>query len=45
MESSPLRLGLCGIGLDACWPQVAGLKERLEGYVARVAARLLSLSS
>ena len=35
-----LRVGLCGIGLDAYWPQFAGLKERLEGYVARVAERL-----
>ncbi|MGB8260357.1 MAG: arabinose isomerase, partial [Terracidiphilus sp.] len=35
-----LRAGLCGIGLDAYWPQFAGLKDRLEGYVARVAARL-----
>jgi L-arabinose isomerase len=36
----PLRVGLCGIGLDAYWSQFAGLKERLEGYVAQVAARL-----
>lgn len=35
-----LRVGLCGIGLDAYWSQFAGLKARLEGYVARVAARL-----
>jgi L-arabinose isomerase len=35
-----LRVGLCGIGLDAYWNQFAGLKARLEGYVARVAARL-----
>jgi len=35
-----LRVGLCGIGLDAYWPQFAGLEERLKGYVARVAARL-----
>ncbi|MGA2538698.1 MAG: arabinose isomerase [Terracidiphilus sp.] len=35
-----LRVGLCGIGLDAYWPQFAGLKDRLEGYVAQVAARL-----
>jgi L-arabinose isomerase len=35
-----LRLGLFGIGLDAYWPQFAGLKERLEAYVARVAAKL-----
>ena len=37
----PLRAGLCGIGLDAYWPQFAGLKNRLEGYVAQVAARLV----
>ena len=35
-----LRAGLCGIGLDAYWPQFAGLKDRLEGYVAQVAKRL-----
>lgn len=35
----PLRIGLLGIGLDAYWPQFAGLKERLEGYVAQAAAR------
>ena len=37
---APLKIGLFGIGLDAYWPQFAGLKERLEGYVARVAAKL-----
>lgn len=36
----PLRIGLFGIGLDAYWPQFAGLKERLEGYVGRVATKL-----
>ena len=36
----PLRAGLCGIGLDAYWSQFAGLKERLEGYVAQVASWL-----
>ena len=40
MAAPPLRLGLFGIGLDAYWPQFAGLKERLEDYVARVAAKL-----
>jgi L-arabinose isomerase len=40
MDAPPLRLGLFGIGLDAYWPQFAGLKERLEGYLARVAAKL-----
>jgi L-arabinose isomerase len=35
-----LRLGLFGIGLDTYWPQFAGLKERLEGYLQRVARKL-----
>jgi L-arabinose isomerase len=35
-----LRVGLCGIGLDAYWSQFAGLEERLKGYVARLASRL-----
>jgi L-arabinose isomerase len=38
--ASPVRIGLFGIGLDAYWPQFAGLKERLEGYLGRVAAKL-----
>lgn len=40
MPTPPLRIGLFGIGLDAYWPQFPGLKERLEGYVARVARKL-----
>jgi L-arabinose isomerase len=41
MEHQPtLRVGLCGIGLDAYWPQFAGLKSRLEGYIAQVAEHL-----
>ena len=39
-NGSPVRLGLFGIGLDTYWPQFPGLKERLEGYVARVAGKL-----
>jgi L-arabinose isomerase len=35
-----LRAGLCGIGLDTYWSQFAGLQQRLNGYVALVAARL-----
>ncbi len=35
-----LRVGLCGVGLAAYWPQFAGLKERLEGYLSQVEARL-----
>lgn len=34
------KVGLFGIGLDAYWPQFAGLKRRLEGYLAKTAARL-----
>jgi L-arabinose isomerase len=34
------KIGLFGIGLDAYWPQFAGLKDRLEGYLARVEQRL-----
>src|SRR5664279_779069 len=40
MSSPPLRIGLFGIGLDAYWPQFTGLKERLEGYLGRVAQKL-----
>lgn len=39
-SEGPLRVGLCGIGLDAYWSQFAGLEERLKGYVAQVAERL-----
>jgi L-arabinose isomerase len=35
-----LRVGLCGIGLEAYWTQFVGLKEKLEGHVSRVAARV-----
>ena len=35
-----LRVGLCGIGLDTYWSQFAGLKERLESHLARLAERL-----
>ncbi len=38
--STPLRVGLFGIGLDAYWPQFGGLKERLEGYMSLVAKKL-----
>jgi len=40
MQPAPTRLGLFGIGLDAYWPQFPGLHERLQGYLARVAAKL-----
>jgi L-arabinose isomerase len=35
-----LKVGLFGIGLDTYWPQFAGLKERLEGYLETVGSRL-----
>jgi L-arabinose isomerase len=34
------KIGLFGIGLDAYWPQFAGLKERLEGYLGIVEGKL-----
>src|SRR3569833_1178461 len=37
MMGTKLRVGLCGIGLDAYWPQFAGLHERLNGYVRQAA--------
>lgn len=37
---STVRIGLFGIGLDAYWPQFAGLEERLKGYLAEVEQRL-----
>jgi len=35
-----LKIGLFGIGLDAYWPQFAGLEARLKAYVGKVAKRL-----
>jgi L-arabinose isomerase len=40
MAATELRVGLCGIGLDAYWAQFAGLRERLEGYVGQIAGFL-----
>ena len=40
MADSILRVGLCGIGLDAYWPQFEGLEARLQGYVRQVGERL-----
>lgn len=41
MSSTPeLKIGLCGIGLEAYWEQFTGLKQRLEGYVQTVASHL-----
>jgi L-arabinose isomerase len=40
MPDRDLRVGLCGIGLDAYWPQFEGLREQLEGYLHQVQARV-----
>ncbi|MBC7759954.1 MAG: arabinose isomerase [Phormidesmis sp. FL-bin-119] len=39
-NNSNLKIGLFGIGLDTYWPQFAGLKERLEGYLNVVEQKL-----
>jgi L-arabinose isomerase len=43
-KSPLLRVGLVGLGLDAYWPQFAGLRERLEGYVGEAAQKITSPS-
>jgi L-arabinose isomerase len=40
MNMTEVRVGLCGIGLDAYWPQFKALRDRLEGYVRAVGERL-----
>jgi L-arabinose isomerase len=45
-ESRPghrARVGVFGIGLATYWPQFEGLKERIEGYQARVEERVREL--
>src|ERR687893_906180 len=37
------RVGVFGIGLATYWPQFDGLKERIEGYQARVEERVREL--
>ncbi len=39
-QQRELNVGLFGIGLDTYWPQFAGLKERLEGYLGEVEKKL-----
>ena len=36
----PAKIGLFGIGLNAYWPQFAGLKKRLEGHLRVVEGKL-----
>src|SRR5580698_4279510 len=42
MRGKVLRIGLCGVGLDAYWPQFPGLRQRLDAYIAQVSERLSS---
>jgi len=37
------RVGVFGIGLDAYWPQFAGLEERIQGYQRRVEEKVAGL--
>jgi L-arabinose isomerase len=39
-----MKIGLFGIGLDTYWPQFAGLKERLEGYLKEVENKLTAIN-
>jgi L-arabinose isomerase len=38
--SNTLKIGLFGIGLEAYWPQFAGLEDKLKGYLATVDGKL-----
>jgi L-arabinose isomerase len=40
MTKQRARIGLVGLGLEAYWPQFAGLEQRLKGYVDKVAAKV-----
>jgi L-arabinose isomerase len=40
LDSWPTKIGLFGIGLEAYWPQFAGLRERLEGYLKKIQENL-----
>ena len=37
-----MRVGLCGISLDAYWPQFSGLRQQLDAHVEQVSKRLFS---
>ncbi|MBC7653191.1 MAG: arabinose isomerase [Oligoflexus sp.] len=43
MQTSSLKIGLFGIGLDAYWDQFEGLKERLEGYLKIVEDKIANI--
>jgi L-arabinose isomerase len=39
-KSAGVRIGVFGVGLDAYWPQFAGLEVRLEGYLGAIEQKL-----
>lgn len=43
MQTSSLKIGLFGIGLDTYWEQFEGLKERLEGYLKVIEDHICTL--
>lgn len=45
MKAAPLRIALCGIGLEAYWSQFSGLRDRLETYVQCLAEKLETIGS
>jgi L-arabinose isomerase len=45
MGNTEVRIGLCGIGLEAYWPQFDGLRARLDGYVREAGERLKSIGA
>jgi L-arabinose isomerase len=45
MPARRLRAGLCGLGLDAYWPQFAGLREQLEDNLTQVESHLQSFGA
>lgn len=45
MDATRARVGVLGIGLEAYWPQFAGLRERIEGYQRRVEEKVRGLGA
>ncbi|SDE00915.1 arabinose isomerase [Niabella drilacis] len=43
MQSTVLKIGLLGIGLDAYWDQFEGLQQRLEGYLGIVEEKITAM--
>jgi len=40
MGGRRLRAGICGLGLEAYWPQFAGLRDKLESHLERVSSQM-----